>query len=458
MTRALAFVLLVCGAALGVSPRANAQADLAALVASAETHAGREEWAAAASDYATLRAQLGPDHAGALDVLYNESFCRMNAGQLDEAARGFTTYAANAASDGDREAARALVAQIEASSARVAIDTHGTPADVVVADLVVGHAPGTVRVRADEDVTLELRAEGHAPAHRTLHVAPGGSSTLDVTLVQLDAAASEALERIARGRALLDQQQYDGALAELDVAADMLSGGGDLHLVLRDTAQCHQRLGQFDLAARDFRRYLELAPADAPDRAAVQASLDALLGLLGTLTVRAEVPARVLVDGREAGRTGTAIQLATGTHEVEVRARGRESDRRTVQIAAGRDATVDAVLAPVAHGLSPEPFVGLVAATGAALVATVAVGTYVLVFHDGIARFGDDSATRGERDELGRLTLATDVLLATTGALGLASLVIGVLTDFDGSADEPTLRPVVMPLAQGVVLGASGTF
>ena len=426
----------------------------AELVARAEEHADRGEWVAAADDFAALRGALGAGYAGAADLDYNEAYCRSNAGAYDAALALFARYIDATASETDRAVARSLVAEIEAGTARVAIDVGSVSADVLVDDVLVGHAPGTVRIAGGEDVTLEFRAPGRAPAHRTLRVERGATTSLEVELVARGDASAEAESRIARATVLFDQAQYDAALVELETAFDLTGGGGDAFQLLDDMARCEQRLGHFDRAVRDLRRYLEVAPPGDANRVAVEASLDALAGLLGTLTVDANVAtARVFVDGRELGTTGERLDVPAGTHEVEIVARGRESERRTVQIAAGRDETLDVELHRGGSGIGPELFATLTSATGAALAVGVGLGASALVDQAAYARFGAGSVTRAESEELDRRVLAADILYGAAGALAISALVALALTNFGDAPGEPTLRPVVAPIAGGVIVG-----
>lgn len=77
----------------------------------------------------------------------------------------------------------------------------------------------------------------------------------------------------------------------------------------------------------------------------VVASLDAVAGVLA---VTADVPgASVLIDGEPAGNTPLyGVALKPGSHEIEVRRDGFESETKRIAVRAGKDYTVDFHLRP----------------------------------------------------------------------------------------------------------------
>ena len=79
------------------------------------------------------------------------------------------------------------------------------------------------------------------------------------------ALEAEARQRFLQGLALARAGDCRGALAELERSYTLVSRPNTLF----NMAQCQEQLFRYDLAVRDYERYLEMAPADAEDRAAM---------------------------------------------------------------------------------------------------------------------------------------------------------------------------------------------
>ncbi|MCZ7685277.1 MAG: tetratricopeptide repeat protein [Sandaracinaceae bacterium] len=80
----------------------------------------------------------------------------------------------------------------------------------------------------------------------------------------------EAREHLNRGTQLLQQENYDAALAEFQRAYDLVGDHPARHLILYNIALAHERMFRYDLALEYYNRFLAEAPADAPQRAEVQ--------------------------------------------------------------------------------------------------------------------------------------------------------------------------------------------
>ena len=390
---------------------------------------------------------------------YNLAVCLERAGALDRSIASWRTYASASATDTDRAEAEQAIADLTARAGRVAIRT-GVPADVYLDEVLVGRAPGTFLVLPAEAVTLALRAEGYAHAHRTVTVVAGADVSLEVALVPESEALREAGARITRGEALFADGSYDAALAEFEAAHALLEGGGDMYLALYNVALCHQRLGRVDLAVRYYEQYLAAAPVAEPGRADVETTVATLRDLLGTLVLETNVDAEVWVDGRLLGTAPGEVRIAGGLHDVELRAPGVETARFPLQVAAGQriEREVELAILPEGGGLGPEAFVATTAVTGVALIAGAALGGVALALEAQITQRGPDGNTEEELAQREAVAIGADVSFAVAGAAGIAAIILGVSTDWDGGGPARQTRDVPLAMIPWIgpqVVGAS---
>jgi tetratricopeptide (TPR) repeat protein len=419
----------------------------------------RRDWVGAAEHFERARAiATEPDVLAALD--YNIAVCLERAGAIDRAIAAWRGYGASPSlSDADRAEAERAAADLVAGSG--VVEVRSGPAEVYLGEVLLGRAPGSVRALPGE-IEIELRAPGHARAHRTVTVTSGVQVDVSITLVREDAALAEAGSRIARGEALFGQGSFDAALAEFEAAHELLEGGGDMYLALFNIALCHQRLGRVDLAVHYYGRYLEAAPSSEPGRAEVEATLRTLRDLLGTLVLDTNVDGvEVWVDGRLLGTAPGEIQIAGGLHDVELRAPGVEPTRFPLQLAAGQriERTVELIPLPEGAGLGPEGFIASASITGAALISAAVVGGIFLGLLDAANARGEDGNTAADIDELERMALGADISFAIAGAAGIATIVLAAITDWDGGTPSHPVREVptamVIPLIGPNLAGLS---
>ena len=124
-------------------------------------------------------------------------------------------------------------------------------------------------------------------------------------------------------------------------------------VVLLGVASAQEQLGQREQSRATLEQYLALRP-DAPDRASVQARIDALPApSTGTVHVACTpAGANIELDGHTIG-TGTAdTQTTPGAHELRVTLAGHEPVSRAITVAAGQRVDVDLQLVEVAGAAS----------------------------------------------------------------------------------------------------------
>jgi len=280
-----------------------------------------------------------------------------------------------------------------------------------------------------------------------------------------DAVWAVAKRYLRQGEALFEAGNFEAALTEFEKAYEHMEGHPKRFYVLDNIGMCHERLFRYDLALQYFQRFLDEGGADAPDRAAVEASIRALKGLLATLTVSANVKAEVWVDDRLMGEAPGDVLLPGGRHVIELRAPGHEPVQREIHITARETQTQSFTLDPIEEyeGLSPVFFW-----TGAALtVGTAAVGGFF-----GLRALSQDSDGEERRDSLGamgntpededevkRSALTADILYGAAALFAVGTTLVYFMTDWDdppGSERGPEssqARTAWVPLADQHTLG-----
>ncbi len=274
-----------------------------------------------------------------------------------------------------------------------------------------------------------------------------------------DPRLDEARDRQARGRALLDAGDANGALAEFEAVYTLLEGHPRRFMALANIGRAHQTLGQYDRAMTYYERYLEEGGPDAEDRAAVQAAIDALASLLGTVTITTNVPeAEVWIDNRRVGAAPGDVRVPGGVHALELRAAGHAPSRREVEVVARRSLAIAIELEPIGEGGGVDPAfffagLGVTGATGA--VALTIGGLFLARQAETSDRIADGTAATSDLDAERELALVADVLFGVTGALAVATVVLGVVADWGGD-DAPPVEVTLAPLPGGAAVGIAG--
>jgi tetratricopeptide (TPR) repeat protein len=283
----------------------------------------------------------------------------------------------------------------------------------------------------------------HALAQATPRAAQLDAPSTPGASLAADDGTNAAREHITRGENLYDAQSFEGAIAEFQRAYELLEGHTARYQVLYNLALCQERLGHYSEALHHYQRYLDEGGPDAEDRAAVQASMRTLEGLLGTLVlhIRFERNAppdeyEIWVDQRLVDHAGGKLLLPSGRHSVEVRAEHYESVLREVSMTARTERVLSVQLERRAQGLKPRLFWTGVGLTAAGAIATGVLGGRALALSHDVQDKPALARTDQDRSDVRKATLAADVTLGATGALALGTVIVLFLTDFEKPRDQ----------------------
>lgn len=320
--------------------------------------------------------------------------------------------------------------------------------------LLSAAAPAFAQAEAEAEADVaaegEERAEVEAEAEAAPEAAPEAEDAPDPRL-------EEARDRFRQGLALARAGNCRGAIAELNASLEIVERPNTLYNI----ARCHEELFRYDLAVRSYERYLAIAPAEAEDRAAVEATMRSLSNLLGTIVVASNVEAEVWIGDRVVGRAPGEVLVPGGRHAIELRAEGYIAARREVEVAGRGRASVSFELeqAEVTNvtnvtnvegdvniteegGAPPAVFYTTLGLTAAAGVAALAFGARAIASSgrtenlDPLDRAGIEAGNQRTKDA----QLLTDVFLGVAGAFAVTTVVLYFLTDFDGDPDPDEAR------------------
>lgn len=301
---------------------------------------------------------------------------------------------------------------------------------------------------------------------------------------------AEPRDDLARGLAELNRGSFEAARATLLRATRALRDPRALARAHLHLGVCQALLGDEAEARRSFAAVLALDPWLRPDPERVKPALVALFTEVlarrrGELVVSADAPdLEVRLDGRTLGRTPYLGELPAGRFRLEVRSPdGALRHVEEITVAAGRQTTVRLRLArPAAARQAAAPAAGgarsgRYRATLILGVATLAVGAAALGTGIAAQLASSDFATqkeaylaatdlaraRGLEEELRASkaatesrSLATNVLLATTGGLALGTAVAFLVARLRApAAEQPRVHALVAPGVGGIVLRGS---
>lgn len=276
----------------------------------------------------------------------------------------------------------------------------------------------------------------------------------------------EARQHLNLGGQMLQQQNYDGALAEFQRAYDLVGAHPFRYLILFNIARAHELRFRYDLALQFYQRYLDEAPPDAEQRAEVQVTMRTLEGMLATVNVESNVAAEVWIDDRHVGDAPGPVRTSSGRHVVVLRARGYQDAQQELQIAARETQTMrfELVEGGTYRGISSIYFIGasvLAVVTGlvgggfgiAALMRRADVDAQL----DDPDRMYDGGSLLAAQNDINTYALVADVLFGTAGLFAVTAVVLAFLTDFGGSASaeaevSTSLLPIVGPDRAGLAL------
>ncbi|MCB9628926.1 MAG: PEGA domain-containing protein [Sandaracinaceae bacterium] len=259
-----------------------------------------------------------------------------------------------------------------------------------------------------------------------------------------EAAIAEARERYAQGAEFFRRERYSAAIAELTEAYRLWQNP----TILFALGQAYEGDAQVQAAIDTYQRYLDTTPETDGRRADVESRIRLLNGLLATVQIQTNAPGTVFVNGQEAGTTPGSIRVPTGRHQIEVRAEGYRPERRTLTIAAGTETQLTFTLREeetrteiirVTEGRAPIrlPRPVFLATAG---VTVAAVGAWAGLGGTAVRRANQYNAqpvrSDTERREARAWGRRADVMMGLAGGLAIGTLVVGLLTDWDGE-DEP---------------------
>ncbi len=297
---------------------------------------------------------------------------------------------------------------------------------------------------------------------------PEETPAVEATAEPDAAAIAIARERFLSGVALARAGDCAAAIAEFDASFRSVARPNTLF----NLAQCEEQLHRYDLAVAQYERYLAIAPADAEDRATVEATLRALRNLLGTIHITVNAPeAEVWLGDRIVGMAPGDVLVPGGRHAIELRATGLLPGRREVEVTARETVSIDVTLEQAEQIVEqhidqhidqhveethvhverpplPQPvfWTALVLTAGAGITGLVG-GVNALISHDRVAALDPrlPRDTQGIRDS----ALIADVAFVAGGVLLVATIVIGVLTDWSDVSPESEAQASVRLTGDG---------
>ena len=273
------------------------------------------------------------------------------------------------------------------------------------------------------------------------------------------AAVEQAKQHFAQAVAFAQAGDCGAAIVEFEAAYQLVPRPNALYNI----AQCQERLFRYDLAIRYYERYLQEAPADAPDRAAVSGALATLRNLLGTVAVHCNVPAEVWVDDRLAGQAPGDVLMPSGGHTLELRAKGyipargevRLVGRQRIELTLELEKARTTVRVTETTGLDPTLFGVGVGVT----VVTAAIGlgfaVHVGALHDDALALPAQHPDRSKkREQIESAELTADVFFASAALLAVGTTIVAFVTDWDG-AERPPAGPASARLQLSPMIGRS---
>lgn len=290
------------------------------------------------------------------------------------------------------------------------------------------------------------------------------------------ARAAEARQRFMQGLSLARAGDCRGALAELDASYQLVQRPNTLF----NMAQCQEQLFRYDLAVRDYERFLLVAPPDDTDRPTVEAQLRSLRNLLGTIhvtltaapgsTLPANTHAEVWLDDRIVGEAPGDVLVPGGTYAIEVRARGFLPARREVQVTARHAAGVEVSLEQAQQTIEQHidqhvtverpPLPTAIFWTGAALTVVtlgVGIGSGISAVTSRSQLMQMDRRLPRNTDSIRDAALLADIMFITSGVLLTTTIICAFLTDWsDGASSEPA--PIQITPTASILPDGSSAF
>lgn len=310
---------------------------------------------------------------------------------------------------------------------------------------------------AQEPAVQPTEPEAPADAAQPDPAVEGGTQSQEV------AASPEVLDKarghFKQGVAFADTGDCGGAIVEFEAAYKLIPRPNALYNI----AQCQERLFRYDLAIQYYERYLQEAPADAPDRSAVEAALKTLGNLLGILHIQSNVPAEVWIDDRLAGEAPGDVYVPAGGHSLELRAEGYIPSRTEVRLVGREEVDLSLKLIKArttvkvteTTGLDPTLFwVGVgatVVAAGVGGMLAVRVGS---LHSEAELLPGVDPQREQARKDIEGAELLADIFFGGAAVLAVGTTIVAFLTEWEAPQSGPAeatdetalrLRPAAAP-------------
>jgi hypothetical protein len=247
-----------------------------------------------------------------------------------------------------------------------------------------------------------------------------------MTRARAKAAYEEGASAFARG-------DYRRAAESFEAAHKLLPH----HSNLWNAGQAWMKAGEDVRAANMLERFLNEAPADAPDRNKATQAIRDLEKRLGRIEVVANNVTDVKVDGNP--MNGTRLWVVPGEHVATGEADGKPI-RKPVSVAAGDrvSVTLEVVVEapppppPVSHKPLP-PWLFFLGAGATTIAAGVTIASGLDTF-DKRDAFQQDRSSQAKLDVAKSSRDRTNMLIVTSAALGVVTGVIFFLTDWSGSS------------------------
>ena len=319
----------------------------------------------------------------------------------------------------------------------------------------VGSAQDAPAETPAAEAEAETEAETEAEAGTETPPVPAAPEPIKAD----EEVVTKAKQHFRQGIAFADAGNCGAAIVEFEAAFALIPRPNMLY----NMAQCQERLFRYDLAIAAYERYLEEAPGDAPDRAAVNAALKTLGNLLGTLHIKSNVPAEVWIDNRLAGQAPGDVFVPAGGHSLELRARGFIPTRSEVRIVGHQEIDLEFELVKArttvhvteTTGLDPTLFwIG----TGATVV-TASLGAFfalrVSSLHDDAISINEYHPDRVQaKKDVEDAELLADIFFGATALLAVGTTIVAFITDWEedkkpAKSDDETAVRLLPSLAPG---------
>ncbi len=256
----------------------------------------------------------------------------------------------------------------------------------------------------------------------------------------------EARERIARANELFNNENYDAAAAEFIEILELLGDHPVRFQVLYNVAKSYEALFQYGKAMQFYERFLAEGGGETALAPEVNAKIQLLEGLLGTILIVVDRPEyEVWVDDRVVGTNLDRVLVPGGTHVVEVRAPGFVPNQKEVQVPARAERTVEFELEELAEefeGMPPWLFWTATAGAVAMVAGGVVYGVKAISRRNDIDVLLDNDfggvgdVDESDRDDVRNLARNADIFFGAALLLGTAAIIFAVFTEWGDDEEE----------------------